>query len=333
MKIFNERSADKVARILLNKKGKEVSGTYISERLGISRVAVHKFIKQLEEEGFKIIKKRGSGYTLVDYPNKPLKVLVDYRLKKMGAKHIRYAYFESLSSTHSQIGKIYLDNFEDIKPDKVYCVAAGEQTHGQGRYMRPWASPRGGIYVSLLITKEIPANYLGAITLAVGCAVAEVLEEAAGRRASIKWPNDVLFDDRKIAGVLLNGRVETGLVSHLFVGIGVNVNTKVQLRQRDLPVKPVSLKEITGREADLAGLMAHLLVRVIERVHEYPDNKPEIIKFTEERLWRKGQTARVATPSGDYIEGVILGLERRGRLLVSLNGEIKEVFSGEILTG
>lgn len=333
MKSFEQKSADKVARILLSKKGKEVSGTYISSKLGISRVAVHKFIKQLENDGFKILKKRGSGYTLIDYPNKPLKALVDYHLEKMKAKYIKYAYYETLPSTHSQIGKFYLDHFDMIRQDKVYAVAAGEQTHGQGRFMRSWVSPPGGIYVSLLFTKEMPANYLGAVTLAAGCAVAEVLEEKAKQKASIKWPNDVLFNDKKIAGILLNGRVETGIVSHLFVGIGVNVNTQVRLRKRDLPVKPVSLRELTGKEVDLPDLMAKLLVRVAERVLDYPENKPEVIKLVEERLWRKGEKARVATPTGDYLEGIILGLEKRGRLLVSHNGEVKEVFSGEILTG
>lgn len=321
-----------MARILIENKGKVVSGTDISEKLAISRVAVHKFIKQLERDGFVIEKKRGTGYSLVHVPNKPLKVLVDYRLNKLGVRHIRYAYFETLQSTHSYIGKYYLDNYDRLNESDVYAVAAGEQTHGQGRFMRRWVSPCGGIYVSMLFCKEMAANYLGAITLTAGCAVAKVLEKYAGQRCQIKWPNDILFEDRKIAGILLNGKVETGVVSHIFLGIGINANADVRLNGAEGRVQPVSLKELTGSEVDLAALMADVLVSAAEHIRAYPQNKPEIIKYTEDRLWRKGQRAQVATPTGDYLDGIIIGLEKRGRLLVSHDGEIKEIFSGEILT-
>src|SRR5262249_48453381 len=136
-------------------------------------------------------------------------------------------------------------------------LVADEQTRGRGRQGRTWSSPPGtNLYLSALLRPELPAAAAPPITLAVAVAVAEALNEL-GARASIKWPNDVLVMDKKVAGSLTESTTRGGSLEAVVVGIGVNLNWREP--PPDLAAIAISVAQATGRPTDRDEFTARLL--------------------------------------------------------------------------
>jgi BirA family biotin operon repressor/biotin-[acetyl-CoA-carboxylase] ligase len=107
------------------------------------------------------------------------------------------------------------------------AVVAEEQTAGRGRLGRPWHSPPGeNLYCSVVLRPPLAPGEVPQIALVAGIAVAAAVEEVTGRRPAIKWPNDVLLDGKKVAGILTEMESEIDRVHHVIAGIGVNLNTR-----------------------------------------------------------------------------------------------------------
>jgi BirA family biotin operon repressor/biotin-[acetyl-CoA-carboxylase] ligase len=179
-------------------------------------------------------------------------------------------------------------------------AACEEQTEGRGRLGRGWACPFGkGVLVSLALRPRTPPDRLPPLSLVV----AEAVCEAAHPRALVRWPNDVVVDGRKIAGVLPELRD-----GRLVVGIGLNAN----LEQDDLPagarVPATSLRLLTGAPVDRARLLADLLLRVEERYAAF--ERDGFAGLGRDEL--RGRWVRLAGAG----EGRCEGVDGQGRLLV-----------------
>jgi BirA family transcriptional regulator, biotin operon repressor / biotin---[acetyl-CoA-carboxylase] ligase len=138
-------------------------------------------------------------------------------------------------------------------------VVAACQSDGRGRLGRTWSSPAGNLYMSLLRRISEPLDKSSIFSLLSGIAMVEAIAEVSGVEAALKWPNDLLIGDSKLAGILLEGRD-----GFQVVGIGVNVNVMVQ--ELDLEVQPIAttLLEQRGEPTDLLELAAEFLVRFAE---------------------------------------------------------------------
>ena len=134
---------------------------------------------------------------------------------------------------------------------------AEKQTGGRGRHGRVWASPEGGLYCSILLRPDWPVRDISKMTLLAAVAVCEAVREIADVPAKIKWPNDILINGEKLAGILTESSIKGSKVEHVIVGIGVNVNSA----SKDLVPGAVTLKELTGREYDLKDFLNVILKR------------------------------------------------------------------------
>ena len=200
-------------------------------------------------------------------------------------------------------------------------VAADEQTAGRGRLGRRWDTPAGkGILASVLLRP--PANRrLPELSLVAGVAVADAAENALGLSAQIKWPNDVLVNRRKVAGVLAEKRGDA-----VVVGIGLNVNQTRDELPQETTIPPASLFTVDGIERDRAPILADLLARL---EHHYD-------------AWRAGGLDAVYIDLGsrDFLRGrrvsvdgvacTAVQIDRQGRLEVEVDGEHRTVESGEV---
>jgi len=144
------------------------------------------------------------------------------------------------------------------EPEGTVVVARG-QTQGRGRHGRTWQSPDGGLYFSFILRPDLEAGRAARITLMAGWAVAKALQELQAGAVSIKWPNDVFLEGRKVCGILTEMSLAAGKVDHMVVGVGVNVNTD----PRDLPSESVSLKGAAGRDFDIDDV-AHIILRRLD---------------------------------------------------------------------
>lgn len=205
------------------------------------------------------------------------------------------------------------------------AVAAREQEAGRGRRGAAWASPRGGLWISVLCRPEVPAS-VECLSLRVGMAVATVLEAAdpAVPPVRLKWPNDLYVGARKLGGVLCEARWDGSRLAWVVVGVGLNVRNPVP---GEFARRAVALAEFAPalEPGELAGPVAEAVRRASER--RGPLTPEELQRFAD-RDWLRGQ--RLVAP----VTGVGAGISADGSLLVAEpEGGVIRVVAGDVMLG
>ena len=201
-------------------------------------------------------------------------------------------------------------------------VWSREQTGGRGRRGRHWASPVGNLYTSTILRPDCPAQRAAELGFAAALAVADIVP--AGREVRVKWPNDVLVDGGKIAGILLESAIgQTGQVQHVVAGIGVNVGFAPQLPEMRYPGSALG----GSVEAALEKLAAALAARLAEWRREGFE--------TVRAAWLAkagplGTEVDVKLGEG-LVRGRFAGLDREGALLLDTATGPRKIVSGELL--
>jgi BirA family transcriptional regulator, biotin operon repressor / biotin---[acetyl-CoA-carboxylase] ligase len=210
----------------------------------------------------------------------------------------------------------------DGAPDRT-VVLADSQAAGRGRRGRAWLDePGGSLLVSVLLRPALPPAQLPMLSLAAGLAVADALDEATGVAARLKWPNDVLVDGRKIAGILLESRL--GTTPLVVLGIGVN------LAQRTFPPilqeRATSVVRETGRIVEREAVLAALL-RALDR-HRDALEHGKLAQVLDG--WRARSATLGRTVSVDGVQGIAVDVDDDGALLVDDGTRRRRVVAGEI---
>jgi BirA family biotin operon repressor/biotin-[acetyl-CoA-carboxylase] ligase len=283
-----------------------IPGPTLADELGVSRAAVWKHVEALREAGFGV-ESGPNGYLVRSVP--------DY-----GGDAIAFGldapyaveYHDRLPSTNDRARELASEGATDA------LVVAGEQTEGRGRLDRPWSSPAGGVYASLLVRPDRPPAHAPSYTLAAAVAVVRACREA-GVDAVIKWPNDVLVagSERKLAGVLTEMEGEADLISWLIVGVGANVDVGASA----LPPTATSVA-IEGGDADRRRFCR----RLAEGFHRLqPD---EVLPAWRDHAVTLGREVRVDTPGG-VIEGEAVDVTFPGALVVRTDDGERTVHAGD----
>jgi BirA family biotin operon repressor/biotin-[acetyl-CoA-carboxylase] ligase len=202
--------------------------------------------------------------------------------------------------------------------DEEGAVAAADyQTAGRGRLGRRWAAPAGTAITASVLLRPPGGAPIQQLSLVGGLAVAETVEEALDLSAQIKWPNDVMVNRSKVAGVLAEAR--DGIV---VLGIGLNVNQTREQLPEDARVPAASLRTVDGVERDRASLLADLLTRLEAHYDAWvAGGLDAVFDGIGSRDFLRGRRVSV-----DGLEGVGGGLDRAGRLIV----DGRPVESGEV---
>lgn len=196
-------------------------------------------------------------------------------------------------------------------------AAAGHQTAGRGRLGRRWEAPHGTALTFSVLLRPPPGAPVQQLSLVAGLAVAETVEEALELSAQIKWPNDVIVDRRKVAGILAEAR--DGIV---VLGIGLNVNQTREQLPADARAPAGSLRTVDGEERELVPLLADILARLEQQYEAWSSGGLDaVFDGIGSRDFLRGRRVRV-----NGREGVAGGLDREGRLLVD-GGPVE---SGEV---
>ncbi len=246
-------------------------------------------------------------------------------------------------------------------------IWAEQQMAGKGRRGRSWNSPPGAsIYMSLLLRPEISPEHASMLTLVMGLVAAKACndlladyripgnqsgqEEAEALRVQLKWPNDLVLNGKKIAGILTEMHMEDGKIRDVIIGVGINVNTREF--PEDLPMASSLLRElqsvfhrektlqneaVNDKGCELEPLDREMLVkRCMEQFEIYYDRFVHTEDFSglkedyERLLVNRGRVVRVLEPAGEY-QGNALGINDQGELLVEReDGEITAVYAGEV---
>ena len=210
-------------------------------------------------------------------------------------------------------------------------IIAETQTSGKGRLDRLWVSPRGGVWLSIILRPRIDPEDASKITLTTAVAVTRILRRLYNVTAEIKWPNDVLIDNKKVCGILTEAKLRGKTVNFVVVGIGINANFSIQALPEDLQTTATTLKEMLGKNVDREKLTAALL-------KEFEDYYKLFIERKFERLlteWRSmagflGKEVEI-TSFKEKVRGVAVDVDENGALVIELkNGERRKVLSGDV---
>jgi BirA family biotin operon repressor/biotin-[acetyl-CoA-carboxylase] ligase len=209
-----------------------------------------------------------------------------------------------------------------------FVVAAARQTRGRGRLGRAWESAPGlGLYVSLLLRPDFPATEAGRLTILASVAASDAVENAAGLRPRIKWPNDLVIGGKKLGGLLIESEPRGARLDHAVIGIGINVRHSADDFSEEVRALATSLRIATGKLFRRADVLVALL-----RAFEHRLERP----FAEAReAWAEssltlGQRVELSTARGTR-RGQALGLDESGALLLRNEaGEIETVTAGDM---
>jgi len=234
---------------------------------------------------------------------------------------------ESLPSTNLEAARLAGEGAAE-----GLCVVAREQTAGRGRLQRQWLSPKdAGLYFSILLRPQLQQSDWPLLTLAAAVAAHDALRDASGLQADIKWPNDLLVNEKKIGGILAE-TVETPSGRAVVVGIGINLTR--QSFPGTLTLEATSVETVTGRVDQLENLLAALIAALGKHyaMLNEPGGRAGMLEAWDERSsYAEGKVVRVVEEGGDIFVGTTRGLEPDGALRVETSdAKIRLVRAGDV---
>lgn len=316
--------ANKNDLIALLDHEKYMSGEMLSKLLGISRTAIWKHINILKKKGVNVYSVKGKGYKLAEpvYLLDEKEILSTLKSKSVNINSL--IIIDSLPSTNT-----FLSQNAHKYPNNTVCLAE-QQTQGRGRNGRQWYSPyASNIYLSLLWKTDLPLNELSTSSICVGLALLSALEKLGILGAKIKWPNDIYYDDKKLAGILIDVKSEINGTHNVVIGIGVN--TKMPVNEY-VPIDQewIDLQQINADIPERNMIVAVIIDELIGHLHEFADNGLKGFLDT----WRRydylyGSSVSIMQNSGELV-GMAEGIDENGALLVrTVDGKVS-VYAGEV---
>ena len=315
---------EQVLAALRRSSDQYVSGEELASSLGISRTAVWKAVSQLRAEGYPIDSVPRRGHRL----SPDFDVLSEDGIREyLHSRHLKLQVFPSISSTNTVLKQLA----QEDTPAPLALVA-GEQTAGRGRLGRTFYSPAGtGLYLSLLLRPDLPVTEAVSLTACAAVSAAEALESLSHAPIGIKWVNDLFLGGKKICGILTEAGLEgeTGRMSYVIIGIGVNLRTP----EGDFPE---DIRETAGSvfgETAVPDLRNRLAAGILDRLLRYAEapSAPAVFEGYRSRSLAPGQQIRILSPGREPESALALEIERDYALRVRMpDGEERVLRSGEI---
>lgn len=296
------------------------NGDTLGEKLNITRSAVWKAIKKLQQYGVKITAIKNQGYQLTE----PLILLNKKEISKNLTKKIELEIFESIDSTNLYLKKFFGTNYPRV------CLAE-QQTAGKGRLTRNWHSPFAeNIYLSCYYFFKKDISALSGLSLLVGLIIAKVLRTyQVSHPIQVKWPNDIIVDHKKIAGILIELQAESHGMCSAIIGIGINVNM-LQDKQKKIQQPWASLRQLTQTYIDRNALSVTLINELLLALNKF--EQESFASFLPD--WHAvdyllGKSITLQSLQHKTI-GKVKGVDQHGHLLLQLtDGSTRPFSSGD----
>jgi len=313
-----------ILELLRNTSG-YISGEEIAKKMNVSRTAIWKHIRELKQAGYAIESHSRSGYSLVKTPDLllPNEIKSILKTKRLG-KNIKH--FDDLVSTNIEAKQLAASGAEEGT-----IVVSEAQNGGRGRLSRGWYSPaHKGIWFSIILRPTLLPQDAPKCTLMAAVAITKAIDKITGIKCGIKWPNDILYNGKKLVGILTEMNAEMEGINYIVIGTGINVNIEKDEVPDELKDIVMSLSQIAGERIDRLALLAEMLVQLEVIYDEALTNG--FGKILEE--WRKysitlGQEVNVIG-SDKTFAGLAMDIDADGALLVKTETEVKRVLAGDV---
>ncbi|MBB5224893.1 biotin--[acetyl-CoA-carboxylase] ligase [Treponema ruminis] len=336
--------------------GEFLSGEELASSCSVSRTAIWKAIKSLEDDGYKIEAVTNRGYRILSAPDKLDSSKISSLIKESCGAEVKTLAFDEIDSTNSEAKRraVEVGSFRDAagkltekgKAAHLSLFAAERQTGGKGRLGRTFVSPRDcGVYFSLLYSPRGGVKNPALYTAAAAVSVARAVKKLYGEDSSIKWVNDLFLAGKKICGILVEGiaNFETGSIDAAVVGIGINIRKNPELSGEITKIAG-SIEEAKSLKGEKMPLLSKnaLIAEVVSNLIEFYgafENEDEskisemIFEYRNASLLNgKSVTVNpVAGTSGQSYRAIVKDIDEEMRLVVETEaGQIQKLSSGEV---
>ncbi|MDR1498163.1 MAG: biotin--[acetyl-CoA-carboxylase] ligase [Puniceicoccales bacterium] len=317
----------KIFDAFLDADGAPVSGSALARTLGISRVSVWERLQQLRRQGVVFDAAPHVGYRLVPCLTHAHGGLITAWLRRIGTACIPIHHLNAVDSTNDETARRL-----SAGEQTPFVVISSIQTNGRGRMGRVWQSrDAGNLYMSFAFRPQLAPAQMASVTLATGLRLCARFSTPPALPLQVKWPNDLMCAERKIAGILTEAHVDADCLRDMIIGIGINVNGRRDDFPPELRDSVGSLSEAHGAPLDINKTAATTIATVLETVANFVR---EGLGTDFDALWRQhdflaGKTVS-ARSAGHEITGVALGISATGALRVrDASGKIHTLNSGE----
>jgi len=295
---------------ILRAEKEVVSGEVLSSKLGVSRVAIWKHIQKLKELGYGL-DSTPKGYRLISDPDALFPWEFPHRESKIH-------YFDQVSSTMDIARNLARKGCSDFT-----VVIGGQQIKGRGRLKRTWLSAPGGLYFTIVLRPPIPPFLSTRVNFAAAMILARTLRRLFAIEAMVKWPNDILVADKKIAGLLSEMEAEADMVAFINIGLGINVNNDPTSSE---PLAS-SLKLILGKEVSRRQLLSEFLDEFENYMSQ--ETLDDVVSMWKQYTITLNRHVKIATTQ-EVFEGLAVDVDENGALLLELaNGSIQKIIYGD----
>ncbi|MGH1567325.1 MAG: biotin--[acetyl-CoA-carboxylase] ligase [Nitrosopumilus sp.] len=326
---FDNPGLVKVLTFLQTHDTEYLSGQDLSDVLKISRVAIWKHIKKIQELGYAVESKQKRGYRLTANSDVllPWEITTGLKTKIIGQ---RAYYFDSIDSTQNQALRM-----ADNSTNNGTVIIAAKQTGGKGRAGRKWISPKGGIWLSVILQPKFDISMVTLFPIASALALSNALEKTFKIYPELKWPNDLTIKDKKLAGILVDASLESNRIENLVLGVGINFDVNIKQIEKILKNTPnfygvTSLSQQKNKVKPIQLVRAFLIE--LEKIYNLLNTK-QIEKILSE--WTKRSSTIGKNVQLDTIEGKIKGkavkIDNDGALIVSHNAKLVRVLAGDVI--
>jgi len=301
----------------------------LSDVLRISRVAIWKHIKKIQELGYVVESKQKLGYKLISNSDLllPWEITSGLKTKIIGQQAY---YFDSLDSTQNQALKMAGDPANDGS-----VIIAEKQTGGKGRSGRKWVSPKGGIWLSLILYPKFDISITTLFPIASALALSKAIEQVFKISPELKWPNDLTIKSKKLAGMLVDVSLESNKIEKLVLGVGINFDVDVKGIEKTLKKTP-NFYGVASLGEHKKEVKASYLVQVffieLEKIYESLNKKDikKIISEWTERSSTIGKEIEIDTVNGK-IKGKAIKIDDDGALVINSNNKMTKIIAGDII--
>ncbi|RLE65622.1 MAG: biotin--[acetyl-CoA-carboxylase] ligase [Thermoprotei archaeon] len=291
----------------------------LSEKMNINRTLTKRIMFSLRDEGFYLEEVNGKFILRLDKIN----------FHELGAK-LKTRVIGRRMMFYKEVGST-MDIARAMHGHEGLVVLAERQRNGRGRRGREWVSPGGGLWFSVVLRPYNPPQYTSLIPLFSALATAEAIENITDLTPSLKWPNDIQINGRKVCGVLTEAIYELGEISSVIIGIGVNNNIPHEVFPENIRNEATSLMEETGYPIPPLVLLSSIL----ERLEEYyklfiRKNYEKILSIWKKKTLMLGSDAVIGI-NGESIIGKVIDVDNQGRLVfINTKGDHMVLNAGQI---
>jgi len=307
------------------KQGGPVSGEELGKSLGISRAAIWKHIRELRREGYQIDSLPGQGYVFVSAPDSllPEEVRTGLETRVLGQEIV---YHRTVTSTQEVAREMAARGAREGT-----IILCETQSEGRGRIGRAWASPSGGVYFSIILRPLLRPTQALRLPLIAGLAVAQAIRGLTGLKPELKWPNDIIINDRKAGGILTEINAEVDRLHWIIMGIGLNVNTPGGLLPDEVKDLATSLQREQGNPISRVSLLQGILTELEQLYEDFRRSGFETARLKWKSMsYTIGKEVTVCS-AAEEVTGRAVDIDSDGALIVvKSDGKRERIIAGDV---